>query len=39
MTGSYEVPMLVASVFMLGAAVCILIALRTVRQVVISVAE
>jgi ACS family tartrate transporter-like MFS transporter len=39
MTGSYEVPMLVASVFMLSAAVCILIAPRTVRQVVISVAE
>jgi ACS family tartrate transporter-like MFS transporter len=39
MTGSYEVPMLVASVFMLSAAVCILTAPRTVRQVVIRVAE
>ena len=38
-TGSYEVPMLVASVFMLSAAVCILLAPRTVRQVVISVAQ
>jgi ACS family tartrate transporter-like MFS transporter len=38
-TGSYEAPMIVASLFMLSAAVCILLAPRTVRQAAISPAE
>ena len=38
-TGSYEVPMMVASAFMLAAGICILIAPRTVRQVAVNVAE